>query len=461
MEGEDDFFFPNMTMPFHIAFVYPIPQAFFINGFVSPILIFFTLVTNIFVVLILLRRHMRSPTNAILAAMAISDTFTGVTPLPVFVHFFSLENYHDFVEYHWCYIYRYLGELIPTIFHTASIWLTVTLALQRYVYICHTAAARRFCTIQNVIFATFIIYMLAIMSQITRFFDFEFIPFPIFSFDSPNSTLVTCIERVSPWVNQNENLYFNLYFWFRAIFIHLVPCAILVVINSVLIWTLRTAQQRRMQLLKQNNRSESMKLKDSNCTTLMLVTVVGLFLMVELPLGIIMILHLIQNNFNIDIMSNETFKLLNLISNTFILLSYPLNFFIYCGMSRQFRETFMSMFETIKAPNSRNNSRYASIPTDNGRTAAESTCRETVLWKETIISLPESSIVYSKTSTTQCLLDLLWMVVQSREIWCTCICTYYVKLRCMLQISKFAVLQRVCCHSCTLQISVKLRLWDI
>lgn len=439
MEGEDDFFFPNMTMPFHIAFVYPIPQAFFINGFVSPILIFFTLVTNIFVVLILLRRHMRSPTNAILAAMAISDTFTGVTPLPVFVHFFSLENYHDFVEYHWCYIYRYLGELIPTIFHTASIWLTVTLALQRYVYICHTAAARRFCTIQNVIFATFIIYMLAIMSQITRFFDFEFIPFPIFSFDSPNSTLVTCIERVSPWVNQNENLYFNLYFWFRAIFIHLVPCAILVVINSVLIWTLRTAQQRRMQLLKQNNRSESMKLKDSNCTTLMLVTVVGLFLMVELPLGIIMILHLIQNNFNIDIMSNETFKLLNLISNTFILLSYPLNFFIYCGMSRQFRETFMSMFETIKAPNSRNNSRYASIPTDNGRTAAESTCRETVLWKETIISLPESNIVYSKTSTTQCLLDLLWMVVQSREIWCTCICTYYVKLRCMLQISKFAV----------------------
>lgn len=439
MEGEDDFFFPNMTMPFHIAFVYPIPQAFFINGFVSPILIFFTLVTNIFVVLILLRRHMRSPTNAILAAMAISDTFTGVTPLPVFVHFFSLENYHDFVGYHWCYIYRYLGELIPTIFHTASIWLTVTLALQRYVYICHTAAARRFCTIQNVIFATFIIYMLAIMSQITRFFDFEFIPFPIFSFDSPNSTLVTCIERVSPWVNQNENLYFNLYFWFRAIFIHLVPCAILVVINSVLIWTLRTAQQRRMQLLKQNNKSESMKLKDSNCTTLMLVTVVGLFLMVELPLGIIMILHLIQNNFNIDIMSNETFKLLNLISNTFILLSYPLNFFIYCGMSRQFRETFMSMFETIKAPNSRNNSRYASIPTDNGRTAAESTCRETVLWKETIISLPESNIVYSKTSTTQCLLDLLWMVVQSREIWCTCICTYYVKLRCMLQISKFAV----------------------
>lgn len=379
MEGLEDFLLPNMTVPFHIAFIYPIPEAFFINGFVSPILIFFTLITNVFVVLILLRRHMRSPTNTILAAMAISDTFTGVTPLPVFIHFFSLDNYIDFVEYHWCYLYKYLGELIPTIFHTASIWLTVSLAIQRYVYICHTAAARRFCTIQNVIVASVIIYVLAILSQITRFFDFEFSPFPFSLLDSPNDTVVFCVERISPWVLKNEDLYFNLYFWFRVIFIHLVPCTILVVINSVLIWTLRTAHKRRMQLLKQNKESESTKLKDSNCTTLMLVTVVGVFLLVELPLGIIMILHLIQNNFDLDIMTDKTFKLLNMASNTFILLSYPLNFFIYCGMSRQFRETFMSMFKRLPFPQWRKSSNYSTIPTEIGRTTAETTCRETVL----------------------------------------------------------------------------------
>ncbi|XP_061164130.1 sex peptide receptor-like [Saccostrea echinata] len=376
MESTEELLMMNMSFPFHLAFVYPIPEAFYVNGFVSPVLIFFTLVTNIFVVLILLRRHMRSPTNAILAAMAISDTFTGISPLPVFIHFFSLENYEDFVEYHWCYLYKFLGELIPTIFHTASIWLTVTLAIQRYVYICHTATARRFCTIQNVVIASFIIYFLAILSQIARTFDFEFIPFPIHN--APNNTFVACIEQFSPWVLQNEDLYFNLYFWFRAIFIHLVPCTVLVVINSVLIWTLRTAQKRRMQLLKQNKRSESMKLKDSNCTTLMLVCVVGLFLLVELPLGIIVILHLIQNNFKLNFMSVETFNLLSLISNTFILLSYPLNFFIYCGMSRQFRETFMGMFARFPMPINKECSHYASIPTENGKNNGETT-RETVL----------------------------------------------------------------------------------
>ena len=41
--------------------------------------------------------------------------------------------------------------VLPTIFHTTSIWLTVGLALQRYVYICHPVSARRFCTEINVI----------------------------------------------------------------------------------------------------------------------------------------------------------------------------------------------------------------------------------------------------------------------------------------------------------------------
>ncbi|KAK3735028.1 hypothetical protein RRG08_001819 [Elysia crispata] len=36
-------------------------------------------------------------------------------------------------------------------------------------------------------------------------------------------------------------------------------------------------------------------------------------------------------------------EILSLLSNFFILLSYPLNFFIYCGMSKQFRTTFKSL----------------------------------------------------------------------------------------------------------------------
>ena len=40
---------------------------------------------------------------------------------------------------------------MPTVLHTTSIWLTVVLAVQRYVYICHPVTARRYCSIRNVV----------------------------------------------------------------------------------------------------------------------------------------------------------------------------------------------------------------------------------------------------------------------------------------------------------------------
>ncbi|KAK3107484.1 hypothetical protein FSP39_015530 [Pinctada imbricata] len=328
-----------MSHLLHIGGIYPLKYAVPINGYLSPLLIFITLVTNIFVVVVLMRKHMRSPTNAILAGMAVSDMFTGLSPLPVFLYLFSMGNYKDFVEYKWCYVYFALGEWIPTIFHTASIWLTMTLAIQRYIYICHSIQARKWCTIQNVVIGTAVIYLVAILSQCSRFADYGLYPVEIPSVVYPNKTILACEMRLRPWFRENEVLYFNIYFWFRVIFIHLVPCTFLVLLNALLISTMRTAQLRRMQLLQQNKKSESKKLKDSNCTTLMLVAVVGLFLLVEFPLGIIMILNIIQNSFAVQICSEETFRSMTLISNFFILLSYPLNFFIYCGMSRQFRET--------------------------------------------------------------------------------------------------------------------------
>jgi len=49
---------------------------------------------------------------------------------------------------------------------------------------------------------------------------------------------------------------FNVYYWFRVIFVQLVPCSILVVLNALLVRTMRQAARRRRQLLAQNRKSE-------------------------------------------------------------------------------------------------------------------------------------------------------------------------------------------------------------
>jgi len=61
---------PAIMAPFN-RFVVPV------NGFITPALILLTLVTNCAVCAVLLRPHMRSPTNILLVAIATSDMLTG------------------------------------------------------------------------------------------------------------------------------------------------------------------------------------------------------------------------------------------------------------------------------------------------------------------------------------------------------------------------------------------------
>jgi neuromedin U receptor 1 len=90
---------------------------------------------------------------------------------------------------------------------------------------------------------------------------------------------------------------------------------------------------------------ESRKKRDAQSTTLMLIVVIGVFLTTEIPLMVITALHMVhvmdlfasfQLNFScrFNFMNYYVAKNIVLVSNAIICFSYPLNFAIYCGMSR-------------------------------------------------------------------------------------------------------------------------------
>jgi len=112
-------------------------------GYISPPLILLIVITNSLICVVLLRREMRTATNLILAAMALSDMLTGLCPLPCFIYFYTLEANRDWVPYRWCAAYVTLTDRLPTVFHTASIWLTVALAVHRYIFVCKPQVSSR------------------------------------------------------------------------------------------------------------------------------------------------------------------------------------------------------------------------------------------------------------------------------------------------------------------------------
>ena len=133
--------------------------------------------------------------------------------------------------------------------------------------------------------------------------------------------------------------------YFRLAFVHVVPCILLVGLNARLLVAMRRAQQHHRRLLRENMNAESRRLAETNMATLMLVVVVGVFLLVELPLAVMMTTMIVENTFDpLMLMDPGARRTATLVTNLIILFSYPLNFFIYCGMSHQFRQTFCRLF---------------------------------------------------------------------------------------------------------------------
>jgi len=183
-------------------------------------------------------------------------------------------------------------------------------------------------------------------------------------------------------------VYYSVYYWSRVILIHVIPCSALVVLNASLIRVMRVEHQHRRQMLRQetprtsarrrltvtvtetqasqhemqpitssqpNNTATSLPRQQgslasssggdpSRRATMMLVTVVGVFLLVEVPLSVLLLLVIVENTFHVDLFRDTRRHAAALLVNCCIAVTCPLNFFIYCSMSGRFRRMFCALF---------------------------------------------------------------------------------------------------------------------
>ncbi|XP_027221539.1 sex peptide receptor [Penaeus vannamei] len=357
--SNDSVFYINVTQQ------YPLELAMPLYGYAMPVLFLVTTIANTLILAVLGQRHMRSPTNAVLMAMALSDMLTVLFPEPMFFYMYTLNNHpKPLSPPSACNAWTIMHETIPNLFHTASIWLTVVLAVQRYIYVCHASLARVWCTLPRVMKVIAFIFVLATIHQAPRLFDTVYTPMMI---ESDEECVEVCVMSYSSWVTDLLTLdfYFSCYYIFRVIFVHLGPCLVLVILNVLLYRAMRQAQKRRQKLFKENDKKKECKKLRDDCTTLMLIVVVTVFLITEIPLAVITFLHVLSAKEIVQVFSEESYHIVHyffIISNSFIIFSYPFNFAIYCGMSRQFRETFRDLFiRGRRMPRRDDSTRYSMI----------------------------------------------------------------------------------------------------
>ena len=326
-----------------------------IHGYLAPIICVFGVAANILNIVVLTRKNMQTSTNVILTGLAISDGLTMAAYIPYALLMYvihgtkstPIRDTYQVAQFQMGY------ALFSVVVHSISIWLTVTLALFRYIFIRFPRLGAQYCNIHKAKVAVMAVVVVVTLVCVPYSVNFT-IGSDLFTDKTgsiPNGTTYFIQMKNT---NDFEKILYNVNFWIQALLIKLLPSFLLTIFSILLVNTMRNAEKRRKKLLNNVPMSDEngatstsstttsarkQKKSRSNRTTKMLLAVVILFLLTETPQGVLNVMGGLDESFflHIYLPLGDLLDIITLINN-------GINFVLYCTMSKQFRDTFLKLF---------------------------------------------------------------------------------------------------------------------
>lgn len=190
----------------------------------------------------------------------------------------------------------------------ASIWSTVPLTVDRYVALCHPLLHRQISYPARARKIIAVVLALSLASGV---------PFFWWSDMWRNSHQPTALDTVLIWTH--------------VTIIYFLPCSIFLVLNSLIIHTLRVRQKQ--QPCQEERGSKPAPPRRLGKTTAMLLAITSVFSVLWAPRTVVIIYHLYVSSVHRDWRVHLAYDL----SNMLAMLNTAVNFFLYCFVSKPFR----------------------------------------------------------------------------------------------------------------------------
>ncbi|KAH8296457.1 hypothetical protein KR054_006483 [Drosophila jambulina] len=137
----------------------------YFHGYFSLIVCILGTIANTLNIIVLTRREMRSPTNAILTGLAVADLAVMLEYIPYTVHDYILSARlprEEQLSYSWACFIKF-HSVFPQVLHTISIWLTVTLAVWRYIAVSYPQRNRIWCGMRTTLITIATAYVVCVL----------------------------------------------------------------------------------------------------------------------------------------------------------------------------------------------------------------------------------------------------------------------------------------------------------
>ncbi|XP_076657005.1 G-protein coupled receptor dmsr-1 [Halictus rubicundus] len=318
------------------------------HGYVALIVCVFGTLANMLNIVVLTRKNMvTAPINKILTGLATADMLVMLEYIPFAIYKYIVLPKRPIFPYGWA-VFVLFHMHFTQLLHTISIAITLTLAIWRYIAI-RFPQNNSWCTPTRCKVALWSSFLAPFVACAPSYFVFGIREQRL---KDNGTTEIAYIVDAN--YSRHKDFFYQLNFWVLGVVVKLLPCVILTVISCWLIKALYRAKGRKQALKSYNQckpivtlgngvlpRKPSKSDKRADRTTNMLVAVLLLFLVTEIPQGVLGLLSGVLG----DCFFRTCYHNLGELMDILALLNGAINFILYCSMSRQFRTTFGQLFK--------------------------------------------------------------------------------------------------------------------
>lgn len=298
---------------------------FITNGIMLNVVGLFGIFGNVISMIILSRPQMRSSINYLLIGLARCDTVLIITS----VLLFGLPGIFPYTGCLFNYYYLVYPHLSPFLFPVAmtaqmvSVYLTLTVTLERFVAVCHPLRARSLCTYGRARWYVIVIIIFSFVYNLPRFWEVSLIRYTHHEYNIS----VYCVQASNM---RSQTLYITVYIhWLYLVFLYFLPFTSLAVLNSCIYKQVRRANAERQRLSRLQRR-------EIGLATMLLCVVVVFFLCNILAL----VTNILEAFY--EIIEDPLVKT----SNLLVTINSSVNFIIYVIFGEKFKRLFLRLFCT-------------------------------------------------------------------------------------------------------------------
>jgi len=259
--------------------------------------------------------------------LAVSDALFCIAVLP---RAYIGAAAFGFRRYDFRIVYAAYGDTLVNTFIVSSTWLTVAMAVSRYVAICHPLHARQ---IIGRTFATLTlagVFVISVLANIPRFLRQQIVAIP-------------CLEGGHyyyvdvGWLVLHQTAE-RAYHWTYFVVCIMTPFIFLIFCNVNLIIELRRSLRLRVETTGSRVGRGGSDSSAANRITLTLIVIVAMYFVLVMPAEMMNFVRevAVSNRLYVD-----SYNMAVAIANAFQAVNFALNFILYCAVNTHFRQTFV------------------------------------------------------------------------------------------------------------------------